>query len=230
MSSYVLVHGAYGGGWVWKDIVPLLRGAGHDVFPVTLTGLGERMHLASPEINLSTHIEDVANVIRFEGLTNVVLVGHSYGGMVITGVADRMPDPIDRVVYVDAQLPHDGESLVDLNGTTPPSEDQWLVQPPAVPPGMAPGTLDNSKLTPQPRATMVEKLRLAKPIEGHVFGRTFIKATKAPRMTTGPGAGLWRAADRVRNHPAWDYREIDTGHLVQVEKPVELAELLLSLE
>jgi len=218
MTNYVLVHGAWGGGWMWKDVVSLLRSKGHDAFPVTLTGVGERNHLARPEVNLSTHIEDVLNVLRFEDLTNVVLVGHSYGGMVITGVADRVPELVAHLVYVDALLPEDGQSAVDMNGVTP-REDDWLMQPP---PGM-------EKLTPQPTATWVERLHLAKPIENQAFSRTFIKATQGVRRDTGPGSGTWRAADRVRADPAWTYHEVETGHLVQAEKPAELAELLLSL-
>lgn len=203
---------------MWKDVVSLLRSKGHDAFPVTLTGVGERNHLARPEVNLSTHIEDVLNVLRFEDLTNVVLVGHSYGGMVITGVADRVPELVAHLVYVDALLPEDGQSAVDMNGVTP-REDDWLMQPP---PGM-------EKLTPQPTATWVERLHLAKPIENQAFSRTFIKATQGVRRDTGPGSGTWRAADRVRADPAWTYHEVETGHLVQAEKPAELAELLLSL-
>jgi pimeloyl-ACP methyl ester carboxylesterase len=227
MTSYVLVHGAHGGGWMWTDVVSLLRAKGHDAFPVTLTGLGERSHLATPEVNLSTHIEDVINVIRFEDLTNMVLVGHSYGGMVITGVADRMPESVAHLVYVDAQLPEDGQSAADLNRVTPSDED-WLIQPP-LPPPEAQSSLGWEKLTPQPRATLVERLHLSKPIENQAFSRTFIKATKGVRRDTGPGSGSWRAADRVRASSAWTYHEIDTGHLVQAEKPAELAELLLSL-
>jgi len=226
MTSYVFVHGAWGGGWMWQEVASILRANGHDAFPVTLTGVGERAHLATPEVNLSTHIEDVLNVIRYEDLTNVVLVGHSYGGMVITGVADRMPERFAHVVYVDAHLPEDGQSNADLNGVAP-SEEDWLLPPPAPPPGTpVPGW---EKLTPHPRATQVERLHLAKPTESQAFSRTFIKATKGTRVTSGPGSGIWKAADRVRENPAWTYREIDTGHLVQAEKPIELTEILLSL-
>src|ERR1041384_4375483 len=104
--TYVIVHGAWGGGWDWLAIDSMLTARGHKVVRVTLTGLGERHHLASPNIGLDTHIDDVVNAILWDNLHDVVLLGHSYGGMVITGVADRIPDRIKRVVYLDALLPH----------------------------------------------------------------------------------------------------------------------------
>ena len=117
-NTYVLVHGAWGGGWDWRGVDSLLTRQGHRVYRVTLTGLGERVHLASPDIGLPTHVTDVVNTITWERLTNVVLVGHSYGGMVITGVADQIPDRLRALVYIDAFLPDSGESVVQLTGTT----------------------------------------------------------------------------------------------------------------
>ncbi len=101
-STYVLVHGAWHGGWCWKRVVPALRAAGHEVYTPTLTGLGERAHLANPAIDLSMHIADIVNLLEAEELDKVVLVGHSYGGMVVTGVADRAASRLRRVVYLDA--------------------------------------------------------------------------------------------------------------------------------
>jgi pimeloyl-ACP methyl ester carboxylesterase len=114
--TYVIVHGAWGGGWDWKRVDSALTARGHRVYRVTLTGLGERAHLASPTIGLSTHIDDVVNTLRYEQLRDVILVGHSYGGMVITGAADKVPERIRRVVYVDAFLPNSGESAGMLAG------------------------------------------------------------------------------------------------------------------
>jgi pimeloyl-ACP methyl ester carboxylesterase len=108
--TYVIVHGAYGGGWAFRDVDSMLTADGQKVFRPTLTGQGEKMHLANPTVDLNTHIADVVNLILFEDLHNVVLVGHSYGGMVITGVADRIPDRIKCIIYLDALLPVDGES------------------------------------------------------------------------------------------------------------------------
>ncbi len=111
-SSFVLVHGAWHGGWCWREVRDRLREQGHDVYTPTLTGLGERQHLAGPNVNLDTHIEDVLNVLIWDELSNVVLVGHSYAGMVITGVADRAPDWISSLVYVDAVLPEPRQPML----------------------------------------------------------------------------------------------------------------------
>ena len=114
MATFVLVHPAWHGGWCWRKVTPLVRAQGHEVHAPTLTGLGERAHLADPDISLATHIEDVVNVLEFEDLRRVILVGNSSGGMVITGVADRVPERLAQVVYLDAFVPEDGQSLVDL--------------------------------------------------------------------------------------------------------------------
>jgi pimeloyl-ACP methyl ester carboxylesterase len=114
--TIVFVHGAWGGGWQYTKVQPLLEGAGHTVYRPTMTGLGERVHLAGPDVGLSTHVEDIVKVLEFEDLHEVVLVGHSYGGMVIAGVADRMPERIAKLVFFDAILPEDGESVANLLG------------------------------------------------------------------------------------------------------------------
>ncbi len=114
-TTIVIVHGAWGGAWQFVKIDPLLREHGYDVRRVTLTGLGDRNHLATLETGLETHITDVINIIRFEKLDNIILIGHSYGGMVISGVANRMPDRIAQLVYLDALLPVDGESVQSMN-------------------------------------------------------------------------------------------------------------------
>src|SRR5712692_8234402 len=114
MATFVLVHGAWLGGWCWQRVSPLLREAGSEVFAPTLTGLGERAHLLSLEIDLETHVRDVCGVLECENLKDVVLVGHSYGGMVITGVAERSAKRLSQLVYLDAFVPTDGQSLLDL--------------------------------------------------------------------------------------------------------------------
>ena len=113
MSTFVLVHGAWHGSWCWKRVRKALQAQGHEVFTPTLTGIGERSHLLSPEVNLATHIDDVVNLVRWEELSDVVLCGHSYGGCVISGVADRIPDRISELVYLDAFVLQDGESAHD---------------------------------------------------------------------------------------------------------------------
>ena len=115
--TIVIVHGAWGGAWAFRKVDAELRDKGYNVYRPELTGLGERVHLVRPDIGLSTHIEDVVNMILYEDLHDITLVGHRYGGMVITGVADRVPDRIKRLIYVDALLPNDGESLTSIFGT-----------------------------------------------------------------------------------------------------------------
>ncbi len=114
MATYVLVHGGGHGGWCYQRVARLLRAPGHEVYTPTLTGLGEREHLLSPDIDLDTHITDVVKVMQFEDLHDVILVGHSYGGMVITGIADRATDRVGHIVYLDAANPENGQSLVDV--------------------------------------------------------------------------------------------------------------------
>ncbi len=120
--TFVFVHGAWGGGWQWSKVDHLLTADGHRVYRPTLTGLGEKVHLASPDINLTTHVTDIVNVILWEDLRDIVLVGHSYGGMVITGVMDRVPGRIRRVIFLDAVAPDDGESMNAAFGTAPTPE------------------------------------------------------------------------------------------------------------
>jgi pimeloyl-ACP methyl ester carboxylesterase len=123
MTTYVLCHGAWSGGWGYRRVAKIIRAAGHEVFIPTYTGVGERSHLATPEVNLETHIQDVQGVIKWERLEEFVLVGHSYGGMVITGVADREYKKISRIVYLDAFLPQDGQCLNDL---TKPAQSEHM--------------------------------------------------------------------------------------------------------
>jgi pimeloyl-ACP methyl ester carboxylesterase len=143
LRTFVLVHPAWFGGWCWKKITPLLRTHGYDVRTPTLTGLGDRAHLARPEIGLNIHIEDIVNLLKYEDLSSVVLVGNSSGGMVITGVADQVPEQIAHIVYVDAFVPQDGQTMLDLipPDRRPPMEalvqnegQGWLVPRFAPPP------------------------------------------------------------------------------------------------
>src|SRR5918994_1872360 len=114
MATFVLVAGAWLGGWAWRDVTTRLRAKGHDVYPITLTGLGERVHLARPEVDLETHIADVVNTVKWNDLDDIILAGHSYAGTVVTGVADRIPDRISQLVYVDSAPLADGMAMTDL--------------------------------------------------------------------------------------------------------------------
>ena len=161
--TYVIVHGAWGGGWDWRGVDSALSARGNRVYRVTLAGLGDKVHLASPSIGLATHVSDVVNTICFENLRDVILVGHSYGGMVITGAADQVADRIHRLVYVDAFLPDSGESLATLAGAgfnqmvTANARDGMIV-PPWVPADAPP-----PKDVPHPLKTMLDTLVLTNP-------------------------------------------------------------------
>ena len=180
MATIVIVHGMFDGGWSWRGVKGLLEGAGHRVYTATLTGLGERVHLAHPEIDLETHIADIVNLLYFEDLADVRLVGHSYAGCVITGVADRARERLASLIYLDAHVPDDGESflqLLDANNragieaATRTSGEGWRVPPPAAPsdPGVeSHPTSDlwawfHPRLVPHPFKTLTQPLRLTRP-------------------------------------------------------------------
>lgn len=244
-ATFVLVAGSFSGGWMWDKVVPLLRAAGHDVYAVTLTGLGDRVHLAGPEIDLDTHITDVVNVLEFEDLRDVTLVAHSSGGMVTTGVAERVPERLAQLVYLDAMVPADGQS--DLDFSIPSEEDRagaiaflvaagWEADTPGlvpVEPGGEEGFADpadaewvQSKLTPHPLAAWTQPIELGNP-EAEALPRAFIYLTEGK----GTADEDWtvRLAEQVRSAPDWTYREIAAEHMVLVNDPQATAEALLSL-
>jgi pimeloyl-ACP methyl ester carboxylesterase len=229
VATYVLVHGAWGGAHGFRLVRPLLAARGHEVFTPSLTGIGERSHLASPQVNLSTHVQDVVSAIWYEDLQDVVLLGFSYGGMVVTGALEHIADRVAHLVYLDAFVPRNGQSLYDLTGqergrVLVPGEE-WLVQPP-------PRSYDepeqaafaDPRRSPHPVGCFTEPVRLRHPLEQYPLSRMYIKATAEP----GPDAFV-RAGHHARTSPAWDYREIATNHLVPVNRPGELADILLEL-
>jgi len=216
---------------VFRRVRPLLQSRGHEVYTPTLTGIGERSHLASPQVTLTTHVQDVVNVLRYEDLRDVVLLGFSYGGFVVTGAIGHIGDRVRHLVYLDAFLPGDGDTLVGLTGR--PRADgvlalgeQWLVPPiPRDYEDAAEEAFAGPRRTPHPAGCFTEPVRLARPLEEYPFGRTYVKATDDP-AADGP---FWTAARRVRSSPAWNYREIATNHVIPVNRPDELAALLLDL-
>jgi pimeloyl-ACP methyl ester carboxylesterase len=243
MATFVLVHGAWHGGWCWKKVTPLLRAAGHEVYTPTLTGLGERVHLASPNVDLTTHIQDVVNVLEYEDLQEVVLVGHSYGGMVITGVAGRAANRLAHLVYLDAFVPADDQALVDLNGARERLQtrvlaegDGWRL------PSLRPvpwdvfvredyGVIDDADVTwmagrlcPQPFMTFTEPVRSAQAAAA-VLARTYILCTGDSQG----GAFSWMADEARQRNSGWRYREVATRHDAMVTKPRELADLFLEV-
>jgi pimeloyl-ACP methyl ester carboxylesterase len=231
MTTYVLVHGAWGGAQTWRTVRPLLRAEGHDVFTPSLTGIGERQHLTSPQISLSTHIDDVCGTIHFEGLDDIVLLGFSYGGMVVTGALEHVGNRVRELVYLDAMVPADGQSAADLFGPMPtmgPGDD-WAID------GIqrefeiaGEAEFHVPRRSRQPIRTLTEPVRLAKPLEEFPFGRTYVKATGDPRLPDRPNP-FWEAADRYRDDPAWRYHESTSNHMIPQNRPGELAELLLEL-
>jgi pimeloyl-ACP methyl ester carboxylesterase len=233
MTTYVLVHGAWGGAHSFRKLRPLLRAAGHEVFTPSLTGLGERAHLTSPQIDLSTHIADVVNTVVYEDLTDIVLLGYSYGGMVVTGAVDHLVGRVSHLVYLDAFVPEDAQSLDDLTGTHRRGpviglEAEWLI--PATPrrsDDAASATWAARRRNPHPARCFAEPVRLAEPIESYPFTRTYIKATGEPRPERV--TPFWTAADRAQASPAWRYREVATDHAIPDNRPEELTDLLVEL-
>ena len=236
MATFVLVHGGGHGGWCYQRVSRLLGRAGHEVHAPTLTGVGERAHLVGPHVDLSLHVQDIASVLHYEDLRDVILVGHSYGGMVITGVAATAPDRIGKLVYLDAANPKNGESLVDVAGpmmamarTAGQTVDGVeLVLLPSPEAGLFYGVTDPAdlawmagRLTPHPWACFEQPLELrdatgyAKIPQYHVVCTSTL-ATRDPGLIAEA-----RAAGRL-----WD---IDTGHDLMITEPQRVADALAAV-
>jgi pimeloyl-ACP methyl ester carboxylesterase len=238
MAVYVLVHGAWGGAHGFRKVRGPLRAAGHEVFTPSLTGIGERVHLTSPQVCLTTHITDIVNAVLYEDLRDIVLLGFSYGGFVVTGALEHIGDRVRHLVYLDAFVPADGDSV---DGTGDPGRASggggraviglgrdWLVPPQAREfDDPAEAAWSSARRTPQPAGCFTEPVRLTRPLEEYPFTRTYIKATGEPRPQDGEP--FWAAADRAKASPAWRYREIATSHMVPSNRPEELVRLLLEL-
>lgn len=217
--TFVLVHGAWGGGWDWKHVDDLLTADGYTVFRPTLTGQGEHSNLASTNIDLDTHIQDIVNVILWENLHDVVLVGHSYGGMVITGVADRVPDRIKGVVYVDALLPKNGENVntVIAHHILQPIKDGFIIAP------WVKGNPLPPHDVPMPARCFSEPITLTNQAVAMKLPTTYI-LTVDPGKTPGQD-DFYRCYVRAQSYgwPAWI---MEGDHNVQRSHPQELAQLL----
>jgi pimeloyl-ACP methyl ester carboxylesterase len=242
-KTFVLVHPAWHGGWVWKKVVPLLRERGHVVFTPTLTGLGERSHLARPDIGLDVHIEDVVNVLKYEDLHEVVLVGHSSSGVVITGVADRAPVRVAHVVYLDAFVPEDGQAVVDL--ITPERREMmetlvktegngWLLPRFAPPPWETIvrdiwGVTDDNdvrwmldRLAPTPFGHLKDPVHRTNPV-AEKLPRAYIRCRQYPHPRFD------QHAEMAQRSALWRYRELAASHHPVVTMPDKVADLLLEL-
>jgi pimeloyl-ACP methyl ester carboxylesterase len=228
MATFVVAHGAWSAGWAWKKMRPRLRELGHEIWTPTYTGLGERAHLATPEITLETHIDDVCGLLVMEDLRDVVLIGHSYGGMVATGIADREAARIKQVVYLDAFVPRDGECLLDLN---PPeirerivsavlNGDGWRLPPNPPPPDTPEDDLAwmTARRMGQPAKTGTQPIRLTGAVDR--LPRTYIYCLR-PR----PGDVFRPFAERAQVE-GWQYLEIDASHNPHITAPDALAEML----
>jgi len=218
--TYVIVHGAWGGGWDWLAVDSMLTRHGHKVVRVTLTGLGEKHHLASPNIGLDTHIEDVVNTILWDNLHDVVLVGHSYGGMVITGVADRVPDRIKRLVYLDALLPDSGESVMSIRDTARAKFVASITRDAYTVPTWVQDTTVIPRDVPMSLKTFTDTLRLVNPARLQVPGSYIL--TYEPQITPDP---FQMFADRAAAR-GWPVLKMVSDHTPERSHRAELVTLL----
>jgi pimeloyl-ACP methyl ester carboxylesterase len=234
-KTFVLLHGAWHGAWCWKKLTPLLKAAGHEVYTPTQTGLGERSHLLNAQVNLQTFAQDLMNVLRWEDLNDVILVGHSFGGNAITAAADCMPDRIRHLVYLDALIPESGKSVFSLLPAEVVQGRRDLAQKtsegltiPAPGPDKL-GVFDQAdaawlkaKCTPHPIATYEDALTF-KNEPGNGLPVTYIAVTPHYGPTTA-------SRDYAKSRKDWTYVEIEAGHDAMVTSPEALSEVLLGLE
>jgi len=231
MATFVFVPGAWLGGWCWGDVAAHLQASGHKVICTTLTGLGERAHLVSPEVGLDTHVCDVVSVLHFQDLSEVTLVGHSYGGTVITAVAERVPDRIRCLVYLDAVIPRDGESTNDVLGPELAAQirsavkvgKEWLVPPISV---ASWGLLDalrpwvEARLTPHPLRSLEDPVRLPSRAAA-ALPRAFIRSSRQSPL-------YGRLMEQGRR-AGWYCRDITGGHYPMLTQSRALAASLAEL-
>ena len=230
MTTFVVAHGAWSAGWAWKKMHPLMRALGHTLITPTYTGIGERSHLAHAGIDLDTHITDILNVLEFEDLRNVILIGHSYGGMVATGVADRAADRVAHLVYLDAFVPHHGDSLLALTPADNRSRvlegvrtqgDGWRIPANPLPSDTSPDDVAWSmpRRVMQPLKTWEQPIKLTDAVDK--LPRTYIYCNKF-----GPGDVFRQFADRARSEAGWKYFEMDASHNPHITVPADLMKLL----
>jgi pimeloyl-ACP methyl ester carboxylesterase len=228
--TFVLVHGAWHGGWCWQRVKPLLQARGHAVFAPSLTGLGDRAHLLHDDIDLATHVEDIVQLIQSYDLSDIVLVGHSYGGMVISGVAEHAEAEIRSLVFVDAFVPEDGKSLFDHLTEERREQNEALAAgsgyrtlPPPAAAFFKVNEKDcawvDAKCVPQPYKTFIERPRLTGARE-RIEKKTYVRAENYPAAYF---AGF---LERLKADPAWRVTSLPCGHDIMVDMPERLAEIL----
>lgn len=221
---YVIVHGAWGGGWAFKKVDSLLTADGNLVYRPTLTGQGERVHLASTSIGLKTHITDVVNTILYEDIYDVVLVGHSYSGMVVTGVADSIPERIRKLIYIDAFLPENGESVLSIMGPNVSStikNENGFVIPPWVPEGMKP-----PKDVPHPHKTWSDVLNLSNAKRLEIPTSYILTVEKGVEPKDDDFASQ---AEKARKK-GWPVFQLEADHNAQWSAPREFVKMLEEIE
>lgn len=229
----VLVHGAWHGGWCWKDFARLMRSRGHDVYAPTMTGLGERSHLMSASVNLDTHIADITNVFKWEDIEDAVLVLHSYAGWPGSGVVENVADRLHALVYLDAFVPEDGQSNLDMQ--TPerlkiindavargecfrpnPSADEFAIADPAH------RALVNAKMTPQPLGVTFQSIKLT-------GARDRVPVKAYIRGSGHKNASFDSFLHKYENDPAWRTWNLSCGHHIMLDMPDKLADILSEL-
>ena len=231
-KTFVLVHGSWHGGWCWRRVADQLEKNGHKVYTPTLTGLGERSHLMSGLITLDTHITDVANLIKWENLENIVLVGHSYAGFVVSGVAEKSLPSIGSIVFLDAFMPENGQRVVDL---TPPELRAITLAAAAknevgrpVPPAKMFNVNEqdqswiDSKMTPQPTFVSLQPIALTG-ARDKIAKKTYIRATSSPNQLFDS------YFEKLKSDPAWKTYAVPSGHDVMVDRPERLSEILVEV-
>src|SRR5215470_10634838 len=232
MATFLLVHGAWHGGWCWRRVSDLLEKQGHKVFAPTMTGLGERSHLLDARINLATHITDIVNVIKWEKLEDIVLVGHSYGGVIISGVAEQMPQSIGSIVFLDAFVPASGDSL-STKASQPVREAIAALAPKgelAIKPVAAAvfRVNENDRVwvdamcTPHPLTTFTDKITLTGAHE-RIAKKAYIRAKGYPSV---PFDGF---CERLKADSTWRVYELPSGHDAMVDMPERLSEILVNV-
>lgn len=218
MSTFVIVHGAWTGSWGWDRVAERLRAKGHAVHVPALSGLGERSHLAHFPITLTTHVDDIINEMVWHELTDVVLVAHSYGGFVATGVLERAADRVASVVYVDAFIPDDGQSFEDIMGE---KLTEPVVPVPEIGDNEYPTKTESDRVarlaTPQPTGTFTERLKVT---------GAYLKVARKTYILASGWDGFGSVAAPLRDDPAWNVHELPCGHDISLLMPDELSGLL----
>lgn len=216
--TFVLVPGAWHGSWCYQQVAQLLREQGHRVFTVTLSGLAERSNLVSPDIDLSTHVQDVVNAVEWEELNDFVLVGHSYGGMVITAAAEQIWRKVSAIVYLDAFIPQSGQALVELNGDGARAaiEQRALANGGYLPP---PAGCD-AKCTKQPAKTFLERVPVASAY-ARIPKKMYLRAARFKHP------GFDRIMATLQTNPAWAVQSWDVGHRMMLDVPERTARYLM---